>query len=107
MGAARDQVSVDLVRGRRSLVRHIAPAAIVVVAVGELDRPGAVRRRASISAPRASSSSMSRICRVITAQWIGWFDRASPACTGDGFSSKSRGLGQVSLPDRRRNHFAR
>ena len=69
--AARDQVFVDLVRRRHHVVRHVTPAAVVIVAVGELDRPCAVRApRVDIGAAR-SSSSISGSCRVITAQWIG------------------------------------
>ena len=40
-----------------------------------------------MSAPRANSSSMTSICRVITAQWMGWLDRSSPACSSSGEAS--------------------
>src|SRR5512134_481249 len=39
-------------------------------------------RTASMSAPRASSSSMISTCRVMTAQWIGWLDRRHRRAAG-------------------------
>ena len=43
--AARTEVCEDLCRGSWPVLRHIAPAAIVIIAVGELNRTRAIEAR--------------------------------------------------------------